>query len=85
MNSELTTVDIITSAFNEEDCVPELFRRLDQVFSKEKEYRFRTLIVDNGSTDNTWEIIKAKSLEITNVIGLRMSRNFSLDAAFTCG
>ena len=85
MNRELTTVDVITSAFNEEECVPELFRRLDQVFSKEKDYRFRILIVDNGSTDNTWEIIKAKSLETTNVIGLRMSRNFSLDAAFTCG
>ena len=85
MNSELTTVDVITSAFNEEECVTELFRRLDQVFSKEKDYRFRILIVDNGSTDNTWEIIKAKSLETTNVIGLRMSRNFSLDAAFTCG
>jgi len=85
MNSKLATVDVITSAFNEEECLPELFRRLDQVFSKEKDYRFRILIVDNGSTDSTWEIIKAKSLGTTNVIGLRMSRNFSLDAAFTCG
>ena len=85
MNSKITTVDIITSAFNEEECVPELFRRLNEVFNKEKSYQFRILIVDNGSTDNTWEIIKAESQKNTNVISFRMSRNFSLDAAFTCG
>jgi glycosyltransferase involved in cell wall biosynthesis len=85
MNSEVTTVDIITSAFNEEECVPELFRRLNEVFSKEKSYEFRILIVDNGSTDKTWEIIKAESLKNANIIRFRMSRNFSLDAAFTCG
>lgn len=85
MNSKITTVDIITSAFNEEECVPELFRRLNEVFNNEKSYQFRILIVDNGSTDNTWEIIKAESNKNTNVISFRMSRNFSLDAAFTCG
>lgn len=85
MNSKITTVDIITSAFNEEECVPELFRRLNKVFNNEKSYQFRILIVDNGSTDNTWEIIKAESNKNTNVISFRMSRNFSLDAAFTCG
>jgi dolichol-phosphate mannosyltransferase len=85
MNSKITTVDIITSAINEEECVPELFRRLNEVFNKEKNYQFRILIVDNGSTDNTWEIIKAESNKNTNVISFRMSRNFSLDAAFTCG
>jgi len=85
MNSKTTTVDIITSAFNEEECVPELFRRLNEVFNKEKSYKFRILIVDNGSTDSTWEIIKAESQKNSNVISFRMSRNFSLDAAFTCG
>ena len=44
MNSEVTTVDIITSAFNEEECVPELFRRLNEVFTKEKSYKFHILI-----------------------------------------
>ena len=85
ISDQSTSVDVITSAFNERECVPELFKRLNNVFNKEKNYKFRILIVDNGSTDDTWEIIQAESLKNSDVIGLRMSRNFSLDAAFTCG
>ena len=83
--SKRKTVDIITSALNEEDCLPELFSRLDTVFRAEKNYSFRTIVIDNGSSDRTWEIIRENCTLRKNVSGIRMSRNFSLDAAFTCG
>jgi glycosyltransferase involved in cell wall biosynthesis len=83
--SDKIKVDILTSALNEEECLPELFSRLKQVFLSEKDYEFRIIIVDNGSTDNTWEIIKDNCDSNENIVGYRMSRNFSLDAAFTCG
>jgi dolichol-phosphate mannosyltransferase len=81
----LQTVDVITSAYNEEECLPELFKRLEKVFELEPTYKFRIIIIDNGSLDKTWEIIKKESSLKSNVIGIRMSRNFSLDSAFTCG
>lgn len=85
MKKNITTVDILTSAYNEEECLPELFNRLDKVFSGEKNYSYRILVVDNGSLDSTWEVIQSHAKTNTKIHGFRMSRNFTLDAAFTCG
>jgi glycosyltransferase involved in cell wall biosynthesis len=48
------TIDVITSALNEEECLPELFRRLDNVANNEQRYVFRFIVIDNGSSDQTW-------------------------------
>lgn len=79
------TIDIITSAFNEEDCLPELFRRLDLVAATEKNYKFNFIVIDNGSQDATWQLIKDIHQIDSRYVGVKMSRNFTLDAAFTCG
>lgn len=81
----MPSIDFVSSAYNEEECLPELFARIDMVMSSENQYTYRILIIDNGSVDKTWEIIEAQSLKDPRVIGIRMSRNFSLDSAFTCG
>jgi len=81
----MVTLDIITSAYNEEDCLPELFQRINAVMASEAEYKYRVLVIDNGSHDKTWELITKASEADSKVIGVRMSRNFSLDSAFTCG
>jgi dolichol-phosphate mannosyltransferase len=81
----MTTLDIITSAYNEEDCLPELFRRISEVMDSETSYDYRVLVIDNGSHDKTWELISKASDSDSRIIGIRMSRNFSLDSAFTCG
>ena len=81
----MTTLDIITSAYNEEDCLPELFRRISKVLDSETRYAYRVLVIDNGSHDKTWELINKASESDSRIIGIRMSRNFSLDSAFTCG
>ena len=51
-------IDVITSALNEEECLPELFRRLDDVANNEQRYVFRFIVIDNGSSDQTWSIIR---------------------------
>lgn len=79
------SLDIITSAYNEEDCLPELFRRINEVMKSESNYDFRLIVIDNGSVDRTWELICSESERNNEVFGIRMSRNFSLDSAFTCG
>lgn len=79
------TVDLITSALNEQDCLPELFQRLKEVFKSEQGYNFRIIIMDNGSYDRTWQIISDEVKGANNVCGIKLSRTFSLDSAFTCG
>lgn len=81
----MPSLDIITSAYNEEECLPELFRRITDVMTTESKYDYRLIVIDNGSIDKTWEIICQESEKNSKVVGIRMSRNFSLDAAFTCG
>ena len=79
------TVDVITSAFNEEECLPELFNRLNAIAGKENNYDFRFIVIDNGSQDRTWNLIKEIQEFDNRYIGIKMSRNFTLDSAFTCG
>jgi dolichol-phosphate mannosyltransferase len=83
--SLMKTIDIITSAYNEEDCLPELFSRLEKVARSEENYSFHFIVIDNGSSDRTWQIIKDQQKADSRYTGIRMSRNFSLDSAFTCG
>jgi dolichol-phosphate mannosyltransferase len=81
----MKSIDVITSAYNEEDCLPELFARLEKVSQLEEQYNFHFIVIDNGSSDDTWKLIKAQHLKDGRFSGVRMSRNFSLDAALTCG
>ncbi len=81
----MTTIEVITSAYNEEDCLPELFTRLEKIALAEDKYSFRFIVIDNGSSDRTWQIIKDRQKTDNRYTGIRMSRNFSLDSAFTCG
>jgi dolichol-phosphate mannosyltransferase len=81
----MTTIEVITSAYNEEDCLPELFTRLEKIALAEDKYSFHFIVIDNGSSDRTWQIIKDRQKTDNRYTGIRMSRNFSLDSAFTCG
>jgi len=79
------TLDIITSALNEEDCIEELYHRISTVMRSHPDYSWRLIFCDNNSTDRSWEKIKGLSEETGRVLGIRMSRTFNLDAAFTLG
>ena len=54
----MKSIDIVIPAYNEEDCVEELARRLKLLFDKESSYKWRALIVENGSTDNTMQLLE---------------------------
>jgi dolichol-phosphate mannosyltransferase len=84
-NSAGKSLDIITSALNEEECLVEFISRVQAVMSEHPAYNWRLIICDNGSVDRTWQIIRAKADEFENILGVRMSRTFPLDAAFTMG
>ncbi len=46
---------------------------------------YRLLLVDDGSTDGTWELVKARCLASQDVRGIRLSRNFGKEAALAAG
>ena len=78
-------ISLIIPAYNEEECVEELAKRLSQVFDSEKKYAFEALIVENGSIDSTWEKLKAISKADKRFKILKLSRNFRMDGGLTAG
>ena len=81
----MRSLDIATSALNEEGNVIELYERIRKVMNSHPEYDWRLIFCDNNSSDKTWGLISKLSIENANVLGIRMSRTFPLDSAFTCG
>lgn len=79
------TISIIVPAFNEEECVDELAARLAQVFEINSRYDFEVLAVENGSTDKTWERLKAINQADGRFKVIRLSRNFGMDGGLTAG
>lgn len=78
-------VSIVIPAYNEQDCIPELVRRLKLIFDSEKNFNFEVVIVENGSEDNSWEIIKRECLIDNRFKSIQLSRNFRMDGGLTAG
>ena len=78
-------ISLIIPAYNEEDCVDELFNRLDAVFATEPQYDFEVVIVENGSLDSTWVKLQAIAEKDSRFKILKLSRNFRMDGGLTAG
>jgi dolichol-phosphate mannosyltransferase len=78
-------ISVIVPAFNEELCIEELARRLTLVFVDNPKYHFETLIVENGSTDRTWDLLKTIHAQDTRFKVIRLARNFRMDGGITAG
>ena len=63
----------------------ELTSRLKTVFDAETQYKWSALIVENGSTDHTWEKLQKISDGDSRFKILKLSRNFRMDGGLTAG
>jgi dolichol-phosphate mannosyltransferase len=81
----MRSVSIVIPAYNEQDCIQELGSRLTEVISQESDYLWEIIIVDNGSTDDTWNEIQKASRLNSIIRGLKLSRNFLMDGGVTAG
>lgn len=79
------SIDVIVPAYNEQECIEELIRRLLAVFDAERGYQWRAIIVENGSSDRTWELLQAATKQDKRICVVRLSRNFRMDGGLTAG
>lgn len=75
---------VVVPAFNESSVLETFHARLAVVLAA-LPLDCGVLYVDDGSSDNTWELIKSLRAEGIQVGGLRLSRNFGKEAALTAG
>lgn len=78
-------ISLVIPAFNEEECIEELSRRLQSVFEKCPTYDFEVLIVENGSTDRTFELLQVIAAQDLRFKVIQLARNFRMDGGLTAG
>ena len=81
----MKTVTLLIPAYNEEEVIGSLFDRLDGLANSIKNYKFEFLFVNDGSRDNTLEIIKSQAKKDSRVSYINLSRNFGKEIAMIAG
>lgn len=77
-------VSVVIPAHNEADNITVIIDRIEKVF-KPLAYRFEIILVDDGCTDNTLQIIKDLAAVKENVFYIEFSRNFGHQPALKAG
>jgi glycosyltransferase involved in cell wall biosynthesis len=77
-------LSIIIPLLNEQESLPELHQWIVKVLTAHK-YSYEVIFIDDGSTDDSWQIIESLSKENGNVIGIRFMRNFGKSQALHAG
>lgn len=77
-------ISVIVPSFNERESLPELTAWIARVMDAHN-YSYEVIIVDDGSTDGSWDTIKGLSEADPAIHGIRFRRNYGKSAALYCG
>ena len=77
-------LSIVISLFNEEESLPELISWIEKVAAK-KGYNYEVIMVDDGSCDGSWKIVKELSEKNPSIRGISFRRNYGKSAALFHG
>ena len=77
-------LSIVISLFNEEESLTELVRWIESVMDKEG-YTYEIIMVDDGSNDGSWNIVRKLSEKNSNIRGISFRRNYGKSAALFHG
>lgn len=77
-------LSIVVPVFQSAPTIQALFLRLSQIFTQAG-LSFELILVDDGSSDQSWDIITQLSSQNPHTKGIRFSRNFGQHYAITAG
>lgn len=78
----LDLLSVVAPVFNEQDTLPEFYSRVTRAL---EDLQFELVLVDDGSTDRTREILTRLAAEDPRVRVVCLSRNFGHQNALTAG
>lgn len=73
-------ISVVVPLLNEAESLPELSAWIDRVM-KANNFSYEVIFVDDGSTDNSWEIIEGLRQENTSLKGIKFQRNYGKSPA----
>lgn len=77
-------VSIVVPLLNEEESLPELCAWIDRVATANG-YTYEIILIDDGSTDNSWNVIQNLSEANSHIKGIKFQRNYGKSAALNEG
>ena len=78
-------ISVVIPAHNEEGNISLIYHRIKDVFSKLENYRFEIIFVNDGSRDNTQQVIEELAKEHQEIKFIEFSRNFGHQPAVKAG
>ncbi len=78
-------ISLLIPAYNEHQVLTHLYQRLSKLANDNKSYEFEFLFVNDGSKDNTLDIIKGYAAKDERVSYVNLSRNFGKEIAMIAG
>ncbi len=77
-------VTIVIPLFNEDESLPELTAWIERVVN-ENNLSYEIIMIDDGSTDNSWNVIEQLRAVNSNIKGIKFQRNYGKSAALNEG
>jgi glycosyltransferase involved in cell wall biosynthesis len=77
-------VSIVVPLFNEDESLPELCAWIERVCNA-NHLSYEIVLVDDGSTDDSWQVIENLIATNTNIKGIKFQRNYGKSAALNEG
>jgi len=81
----MTALSIVVPCFNEEACLPELHRRLGDAARAAVGEDYELVLVNDGSRDGSWSVMRRLALEDKHLVAVNLSRNHGHQLALTAG
>ncbi|GAB6983451.1 glycosyltransferase family 2 protein [Prevotella dentasini] len=77
-------ISVIVPLFNEAESLPELHKWIQRVM-RANHFTYEVIFVNDGSTDESWQVIERLSGDDPNVRGIKFRRNYGKSPALFCG
>ena len=77
-------ISVVIPLYNEAESLPELAAWIKRVMQENK-FTYEVIFVNDGSTDNSWQVIEQLSREDSNIHAIKFRRNYGKSPALYCG
>jgi glycosyltransferase involved in cell wall biosynthesis len=77
-------ISLVIPLLNEAESLPELISWIDRVM-KQNNYTYEALFIDDGSSDNSWQLIEQLKGNFPAIRGVKFRRNYGKSAALQIG
>lgn len=76
-------ISVVVPLYNEEESLPELVAWIERVMY-ENRFSYEIVMVDDGSKDNSWQVVEQLQAKNESVRGIKFRRNYGKSAALFC-